>query len=124
MQEPQLVPAFSCAPISAADLAPDAIASQIVVRPTPKQAQTTGPVLARPVPARPDSSMPRSSSPSRSATKRPLMASQSPASRAGPTNRQASMRSAAKLAARKTPPPKSRYSATSSPATDLNQIGQ
>ncbi len=43
MHEPQLVPAFSCVPISAALPAPAAMALQIVVRPTPKQAQTIGP---------------------------------------------------------------------------------
>ena len=43
MHEPQLVPALSFAPISAAERAPAAMVSQIVVRPTPKQAQTTGP---------------------------------------------------------------------------------
>src|SRR4051794_10276034 len=45
MQEPQLVPVFSCAPIAAAEPAPAAIASQIVARPTPKQAQTVGPLF-------------------------------------------------------------------------------
>ncbi len=59
MQEPQLVPAFSLAPISAAERAPAAIASQMVVRPTPKQAQTIGPALARPSVDLPDSSMRR-----------------------------------------------------------------
>ena len=59
MQEPQLVPAFSLAPISAAERAPAAMASQIVVRPTPKQAQTIGPALARPSVDLPDSSMRR-----------------------------------------------------------------
>src|SRR5258708_36244513 len=59
MQEPQLVPAFSRAPISAAPCAPAAIASQMVLRPTPKQAQTMGPVPASPSLERPDSSMRR-----------------------------------------------------------------
>ncbi len=48
MHEPQLVPALSFAPISAAVFAPAAIASQIETRPTPKQAQTTGPALTTP----------------------------------------------------------------------------
>ena len=48
MHEPQLVPAFNLAPISAAVLAPAAMAARIVLRPTPKQAQTTGPALANP----------------------------------------------------------------------------
>ena len=48
MHEPQLVPAFSFAPMSAAERAPAAMVSQIVLRPTPKQAQTIGPALARP----------------------------------------------------------------------------
>ena len=59
MQEPQLVPALSLAPISAALRAPLAMASHIVARPTPKQAQTTGPVLATPSVERPESSMRR-----------------------------------------------------------------
>ena len=59
MQEPQLVPALSSAPIAAAEFAPAAMASQIVVRPTPKQAQTIGPALARPSIALPDSSIRR-----------------------------------------------------------------
>src|SRR3954454_17949698 len=42
--EPQLVPALSFAPISAAVRAPAAMVSQMVPRPTPKQAQTIGPV--------------------------------------------------------------------------------
>ena len=64
MQDPQLVPAFSLAPISAGEPAPAAIASQMVVRPTPKQAQTMGPVLANPSVDLPDSSILRASSPS------------------------------------------------------------
>ena len=53
------MPAFSFAPISAAERAPAAMASQIVVRPTPKQAQTIGPALASPSADLPDSSMRR-----------------------------------------------------------------
>ena len=40
-----MVPAFSLAPISTGVTAPAAIASQIVARPTPKHAQTTGPAI-------------------------------------------------------------------------------
>src|SRR6266850_516106 len=56
MQDPQLVPAFSRAPISPGECAPAAISSQIVLRPTPKQAQTIGPALASPSLERPDNS--------------------------------------------------------------------
>ena len=59
MHEPQLVPALSCAPTAAAEFAPAAMASQIVPRPTPKQAQTIGPVAAAPSPDLPDKSIPR-----------------------------------------------------------------
>ncbi len=59
IHEPQFVPAFSFAPISAAECAPDAMASQMELRPTPKQAQTIGPALARPSDDFPDSSMRR-----------------------------------------------------------------
>src|SRR5258708_39854167 len=59
MQEPQLVPAFNCTPIWAADPAPAAMASQIVVRPIPKQAQTIGPALANPSIDFPDSNIRR-----------------------------------------------------------------
>ena len=47
MHEPQLVPAFTRAPISLAVPAPAAMAAQTV--PTPKQAQTTGPGAGQPV---------------------------------------------------------------------------
>src|SRR5271165_4694243 len=124
MQEPQLVPAFSFTPISAAVLAPAAIVSQMVPRPTPKQAQTMGPKLAAPSLERPESSMARASSDSASAAKNCFTTSQSPASCAGPTNRQVSMRSPRKDAARYTPPPKSRYSARSSPAIERSQDDQ
>ena len=44
MHEPQLVPARSVVPISATEQAsPDESAAAILLRPTPKQAQTTGP---------------------------------------------------------------------------------
>src|SRR6478736_4056015 len=46
MQEPQLVPAFSFVPIPATERAPAAMVSQMVLRPTPKQAQTIGPASA------------------------------------------------------------------------------
>jgi hypothetical protein len=59
MHEPQLVPALSCTPMAAAEFAPAAMASQIVARPTPKQAQTIGPVLASPSVDRPDSNIRR-----------------------------------------------------------------
>ena len=59
MQEPQLVPALSFAPISAAVRAPPAMVSQMVPRPTPKQAQTIGPVEAAPSLDLPESSMRR-----------------------------------------------------------------
>ena len=59
MHEPQLVPAFNCAPIFEAVAAPAAMASQIVARPTPKQAQTIGPLLANPSIDLPDNSMRR-----------------------------------------------------------------
>src|SRR5258708_1411688 len=121
MQEPQLVPAFNFAPISAAECAPAAMASQMVVRPTPKQAQTIGPALARPSADLPESSMRRWTLLSASAVNRPLTTFQSPASRAGPTNRQVSIRSPANGAGGKMPPPKSLYSAKSSPACDFNQ---
>ena len=49
------MPAFSFVPISAAVRAPAAMAARIVVRPTPKQAQTIGPALARPSVDFPDS---------------------------------------------------------------------
>src|SRR4030088_206555 len=120
MQEPQLVPAFNFAPISAAEPAPAAMASQIVVRPTPKQAQTIGPLLARPSVDLPDSNIRRWSSLSASAANRFLTTPQSPASRAGPMNRQVSMRSSVNEAARKMPPPQSLYSARPRPATDGN----
>ena len=94
------MPAFSLAPISAAVCAPAAIASQIVVRPTPKQAQTIGPALASPSADLPDSSMRRWSSPKLSAANRLLTTFQSPASPAGPMNRQASMRPPSKDAPR------------------------
>ena len=100
MQEPQLVPAFSLAPMSAAERAPAAMVSQMVLRPTPKQAQTIGPALARPSADLPDSSMRRWSVPSVSAANNPFTTFQSPASRAGPMNRQVSMRSPLKDAAR------------------------
>ena len=50
--------------------------------------------------------------------------SQSPASRAGPRNRQVSIASPANDAARYTPPPKSLYSASSSPATERSHDDQ
>jgi hypothetical protein len=59
MHEPQLVPAFTRSPISEAERAPSAIASLIVVRPTPKQAQTMGPALASPSTDFPESSIRR-----------------------------------------------------------------
>jgi hypothetical protein len=59
MQEPQLVPALSCAPSAAAEFAPAAMASQIVARPTPKHAQTIGPTEASPSDDRPDSNIRR-----------------------------------------------------------------
>ena len=76
------------------------MASQIVVRPTPKQAQTIGPALAIPSIDLPDSSMRRWSSLSTPAANSCLITFQSPASCAGPMNRQASIRSAANAAAR------------------------
>src|SRR5258708_38263024 len=100
MQEPQLVPAFSLAPMSAVERAPATMISQMVLRPTPKQAQTIGPALARPSDDLPDSSRRRCSLLSAPAANRPLTTFQSPASRAGPMNRQVSMLSAAKDAAR------------------------
>src|SRR4051812_554276 len=100
MQEPQLVPALSFTPISAAVRAPATMVSQMVPRPTPKQAQTTGPVEAAPSLDLPDNSMRRCSSVTWSATNRLFTISQSPASCAGPTNRQVSMRSPANDAAR------------------------
>src|SRR3954469_4352656 len=100
MQEPQLVPALSFTPISAAVRAPATMVSQMVPRPTPKQAQTTGPVEAAPSLDLPDNSMRRCSSVTWSATNRLFTTSQSPASCAGPTNRQVSMRSPANEAAR------------------------
>src|SRR5260370_23095132 len=100
MHEPQLVPALSFAPISAAARAPAAMVSEIVLRPTPKQAQTIGPALARPSADLPESSMRRWTLLSVSAANSPLTTFQSPASRAGPMNRQDSMRSPAKDAAR------------------------
>src|SRR5437764_13330019 len=121
MQEPQLVPAFSLAPISAAERAPPAMVSQMVLRPTPKQAQTIGPALARPSTDLPDSSMRRWSALSVSAANKPFTTFQSPASRAGPMNRQVSIRSPLKDAARYTPPPKSLYAARSSVANDFIQ---
>src|SRR5581483_12516223 len=124
MHEPQLVPALSLAPIAAALFAPAAMASQIDVRPTPKQAQITGPALTTPSAERPDSNMRRSSSDSSSAANSRFTTSQSPAPCAGPTNRQVSMRSPTKEAARKTPPPKSLYSATSPSAAARSQDGQ
>src|SRR6478735_1706215 len=100
MQEPQFVPAFSFAPISAAECAPAAMALQMVVRPTPKQAQTIGPALASPSDDLPDNSMRRWSLLSASAANRLFTTFQSPASRAGPMNRQVSMQPPAKDAAR------------------------
>src|SRR6185437_3695712 len=100
MHEPQLVPAFSLAPISAAVPAPALIASQIVSRPTPKQAHTTGPELATPSADRPDNSVRRWSLLSTSRANRLLATFQSPASRAAPMNRQVAMRSPANEAAR------------------------
>src|SRR5580698_10379373 len=124
MQEPQLVPALSRMPISAAERAPAAIASQIVLRPTPKQAQTTGPVLASPRAGLPDSNIRDWSSVSASAANNSLTTSQSPASRAGPRNRQVSIASPTNDVARYTPPPKSLYSASSEPATERSQGDQ
>ena len=57
------MPAFSFAPISAANVfAPASMASQIDARPTPKHAQTTGLALTTPSLDRPDNSRRRSSS--------------------------------------------------------------
>ena len=75
-----MVPALSFAPISAAVRAPAAMASQIVVRPTPKQAQTIGPASPAPSLDLPDSSMRRCSSVSLSAANRLFTTFQSPAS--------------------------------------------
>src|SRR5256885_15380910 len=116
MQDPQLVPAFSLAPMSAAERAPAAMVSQMVLRPTPKQAQTIGPALARPSIDLPDSSMRRWSALSVSAANNAFTTFQSPASRAGPMNRQGSIRSPPKDAARETPPPQSPDFATASRA--------
>src|SRR4051812_18179887 len=121
MHDPQLVPAFTSAPIPAPERAPAAIMSQIAVRPTPKQAQTIGPALAEPSADLPESKVRRWSSPSASAANRLLTAFQSQGSRAGPTNRQVSMRFSENDAARNTPPPKSRYSARSPPAAERIQ---
>src|SRR5690349_11498461 len=90
-QEPQLVPALSCVPISLTERAPEATASQIAFRPTPKQAQTTGPVPATPFIGLPDSSIFRSWLLSSRAANNLVAASQSPASLAGPRKRQLSI---------------------------------
>src|SRR5579872_963799 len=100
MHEPQFVPAFNAAPRSAAERMPPAIASQIVVRPTPKQTQTTGPALGCPDAALPDNSERRWSSPSSAAAKSSFTKLQSAASRAGPRNKQVSSASPANDAAR------------------------
>ena len=100
MHEPQFVPAFSDAPIAATEHAPPLIASPIVLRPTPKQAQTIGPAPASPSPLRPDSSMRRSSAVTASFSNSALTASHSTASSKAPLNRQSSMRSFANAAAR------------------------
>src|SRR5260370_1813361 len=93
MHEPQLVPAFSLAPISAAERAPAAMVSQIVLRPTPKQAQTIGPALARPSADLPESSMRRWTLLSVSAANSPLTPFQSPPSPPPPITTHGSPRS-------------------------------
>ena len=100
MQEPQFVPAFSDAPIAGTEQAPALIASPMVLRPTPKHAQTIGPAPASPSPLRPDSSMRRSSAVTVSFSNSALTASHSTASSKAPLNRQSSMRSLANAAAR------------------------
>ena len=89
MQQPQLVPAFSFAPIAAKRARPGTMVSQIVLRPTPSRRRRSARVLARPSAEVPDSSMRRWSLPSASAANRSLTTFQSPASCAGPMNRQA-----------------------------------
>src|SRR5262249_11326505 len=104
-----------------AERAPAPMVSQMVLRPTPKQAQTIGPALARPSADLPDNSMRRWSLPSVSAANNSLTTFQSPASPAGPTNRQVSIRLPSNGAPRWTRPPNSLYSARSTEVTDFSQ---
>src|SRR5204863_82728 len=74
--EPQLVPARSAAPMASTLVAaPDWKAARIVASPTPKQAQTVGPVLASPSADRPERMIRRASSASVSASNSGLIAS-------------------------------------------------
>src|SRR5262245_30871841 len=99
--EPQLVPARSALPMSSTlPAVPDWIASRMVARPTPKQAQTIGPALASPSAERPDSSTRRAASSSVSASNSALTASHCGAAAAGPMNRQPVSTPATNAAAR------------------------
>ena len=99
MQEPQLVPARSFLPMSATVAAsPLAIASRMAGRPTPKQAQTMGPVSAAPLLLAPDKIMRRSRSSIAPDSKRPRTTSHCGGACAGPTKMQASSRPARKAA--------------------------
>jgi len=75
----------------------------MVLRPTPKQAQTIGPAEARPSALRPDSSIRRCSCDSAPPANAVFTASQSTMSSAPPTNTHNSMRSPANDTARYEP---------------------
>ena len=95
------MPARSAAPMPSTLVAlPDWSASRMVASPTPKQAHTIGPALARPSAEWPDSSTRRAASLSVPASNNVLTASHCGAAAAGPMNRQPSSRPATNAAAR------------------------